>query len=131
MVRPIGVEPTHLAPEASALSTELRAQITKLKFSPPVDQATGHFKLELINRSSSINILYYNLHFYKKIYQPIVENFSLLTPAYIFFITGTGADHNQGLIVNTAINHLNPINIRTQRKEDHPLLRPTRIFMLL
>lgn len=25
MVRPIGVEPTHLAPEASALSTELRA----------------------------------------------------------------------------------------------------------
>ncbi len=25
MVRPIGIEPTHLAPEASALSTELRA----------------------------------------------------------------------------------------------------------
>ncbi len=25
MARPIGIEPTHLAPEASALSTELRA----------------------------------------------------------------------------------------------------------
>ncbi len=26
LVRPVGIEPTHLAPEASALSTELRAQ---------------------------------------------------------------------------------------------------------
>ena len=27
-IRPIGIEPTHPAPEAGALSTELRAQIT-------------------------------------------------------------------------------------------------------
>jgi hypothetical protein len=27
MVRPVGIEPTHLAPEASALSTELRALV--------------------------------------------------------------------------------------------------------
>lgn len=30
MVRPTGIEPTHPAPEAGALSTELRAQITIL-----------------------------------------------------------------------------------------------------
>ncbi len=36
MVRPIGIEPTHLAPEASALSTELRALIenSKLNYIP-------------------------------------------------------------------------------------------------
>ncbi len=30
MVRPVGIEPTHLAPEASALSTELRAHFNKI-----------------------------------------------------------------------------------------------------
>ena len=36
MVRPTGIEPAHLAPEASALSTELRAHNRKVHYTPVI-----------------------------------------------------------------------------------------------
>ena len=41
-IRPIGIEPTHPAPEAGALSTELRAQIT-LNMIPETEQFVKDF----------------------------------------------------------------------------------------
>lgn len=60
LARPIGIEPTHLAPEASALSTELRAFIMchKVNYISEYEKCQKtHAKKALLNTRSIFRVM--------------------------------------------------------------------------